>query len=73
MITFSICSGTVNTNGNPALSIYPNPFNQNLHLSLDKIADVFIYDSAAKLIEKLTEVNGDIEFGYKLPVEFTVL
>ncbi len=68
LITFSICSGIDNTNGNPALSIYPNPFNQNLHLSLDKIADVFIYDSAAKLIEKLTEVNGDIEFGYKLPV-----
>lgn len=68
LITFSICSGIANTNGNPVLSVYPNPFTQNLQLSLDKKADIYIYDSAAKLVEKLTDVNGDIEFGNKLPI-----
>ncbi|MBK9411947.1 MAG: SBBP repeat-containing protein [Bacteroidetes bacterium] len=65
-VTFSICSGIENSNGNTALTIYPNPFTRTLHLSLDTKADIYVYDATGKLIEKLTQLNGEIEFGSDL-------
>lgn len=66
MVTFSICTGIENSNSNSELAIYPNPFTESLHLSLDTKADVLIYDATGKLISELFDLKGEINFGSEL-------
>jgi hypothetical protein len=65
-VSFAVCAGIDEANGNPALHLFPNPFNASAHLNLDSKGSVYIYDVTGKLVGAMLKQTGDVTFGNEL-------